>query len=241
MQKALMGVLLAIAFGAAALVATHGSPPDRAQNPGENSGNQASTPSVQATAVPGGRAGRVPDYPVRPPGDPAAVAHGKQIFSVNCSFCHGPDARGGEGGPNLVRSQLVMDDKNGELIGTVVQSGRPDKGMPQFNLSSGDVSDLAAFIHSFPVGGKVGPTGTVNPLVGDAKAGEIYFSGAGKCNTCHSVNGDLAGIGWENCRHTRTARFNSHWRRRQRKRRCAFERSRQDCHGNVAFGPDGTG
>jgi len=190
-----MGVLLAIAFGAAALVTAHDSPPDRAQNPGENAGNQASTPSAQATAVPGGRAGRVPDYPVRPPGDPAAVAHGKQIFSVNCSFCHGPDARGGEGGPNLVRSQLVMDDKNGELIGTVVQNGRPDKGMPQFNLASGDVSDVAAFIHSFPVGGKVGPTGTVNPLVGDAKAGEIYFSGAGKCNTCHSVDGDLAGIG----------------------------------------------
>jgi hypothetical protein len=88
-----------------------------------------------------------------------------------------------------------MDDKNGELIGTVVQNGRPDKGMPQFNLAAADVSDVAAFIHSFPVGGKVGPTGTVNPLVGDAKAGEIYFRGAGKCNTCHSVDGDLAGIG----------------------------------------------
>ena len=62
-------------------------------------------------------------------------------------------------------------------------------------LATSDVSDIAAFIHSFPVGGKVGPTGTVNPLVGDAKAGQIYFSGEGKCNTCHSVTGDLAGIG----------------------------------------------
>ena len=57
------------------------------------------------------------------------------------------------------------------------------------------MADVAAFIHSFPVGGKVGPSGTVNPLVGDAKAGEIYFNGAGKCNTCHSVTGDLTGIG----------------------------------------------
>jgi cytochrome c oxidase cbb3-type subunit 3 len=31
--------------------------------------------------------------------------------------------------------------------------------------------------------------------VGDAKAGEAYFNGAGKCSTCHSVSGDLAGIG----------------------------------------------
>jgi cytochrome c oxidase cbb3-type subunit III len=88
-----------------------------------------------------------------------------------------------------------MDDKNGELIASVVQNGRPDRGMPQFNLASAEVADVAAFIHSFPVGGKVGPTGTVNPLVGDAKTGEAYFSGLGKCSTCHSVTGDLAGIG----------------------------------------------
>jgi hypothetical protein len=29
---------------------------------------------------------------------------------------------------------------------------------------------------------------------GDAKQGEIYFNGPGKCNTCHSKTGDLAGI-----------------------------------------------
>ena len=34
-----------------------------------------------------------------------------------------------------------------------------------------------------------------NVLTGDAKAGEAYFNGAGKCNTCHSPTRDLAGIG----------------------------------------------
>jgi cytochrome c oxidase cbb3-type subunit 3 len=29
---------------------------------------------------------------------------------------------------------------------------------------------------------------------GDAKAGAEYFNGAGKCATCHSVTGDLAGL-----------------------------------------------
>jgi len=29
---------------------------------------------------------------------------------------------------------------------------------------------------------------------GDAKAGEAYFNGAGKCTTCHAATGDLAGI-----------------------------------------------
>ncbi len=32
-------------------------------------------------------------------------------------------------------------------------------------------------------------------LVGDPKAGELYFNGGGKCNTCHSPTGDLKGIG----------------------------------------------
>jgi mono/diheme cytochrome c family protein len=120
---------------------------------------------------------------------------GRQIFSANCSFCHGSDARGGEGGPNLIRSQLVLDDKKGELIATVVQNGRPDKGMPKFDLTTEEISTIAAFIHSMPVGGRAATTGTVDPLVGDAKAGEAYFNGPGKCTACHSVTGDLAGIG----------------------------------------------
>ena len=32
-------------------------------------------------------------------------------------------------------------------------------------------------------------------LVGDAKAGEAYFNGEGRCATCHSPTGDLAGYG----------------------------------------------
>jgi len=123
------------------------------------------------------------------------VARGRQIFSANCSFCHGSDARGGEGGPNLIRSQLVLDDHDGELIATVVQNGRPDKGMPKFDLPTQDIATIAAFIHSMPVGGRAATTGNVDPLVGNAKAGEAYFNGPGKCATCHSVSGDLAGIG----------------------------------------------
>jgi cytochrome c oxidase cbb3-type subunit 3 len=182
---------LAIIVSAAALVAAQAPPPATGDSATDRQG------ALGGAAARDGRAGRggVPDYPVRLPGDPDAVARGRRIFGVNCGFCHGSDARGGESGPNLVRSQLVMDDKNGELIAAVVQIGRQDKGMPQFKLAASDVSDIIAFIHSIPEGAKVGPTGTVNPLVGDANAGEAYFNGPGKCYTCHSVTGDLAGIG----------------------------------------------
>jgi len=35
----------------------------------------------------------VVEYPPRPPADPAAVERGKALYGVNCTFCHGTDAR----------------------------------------------------------------------------------------------------------------------------------------------------
>ena len=32
-------------------------------------------------------------------------------------------------------------------------------------------------------------------LVGDPKAGEAFFNGAGRCSSCHSPAGDLKGVG----------------------------------------------
>lgn len=135
------------------------------------------------------------DFP-RPPGDPAAIARGKQVFSVNCGFCHGSDARGGEGGPNLLRSPIVLNDRQGEVVAAVVLNGRMEKGMPKFNLPTPSVADIAAYLHSIEVGRK--DTAQFNPkrvLVGDAVAGKAYFNGKGGCGACHSVEKDLAGIG----------------------------------------------
>jgi cytochrome c oxidase cbb3-type subunit III len=122
------------------------------------------------------------------------LERGRAAYGVNCNFCHGSDARGGEGGPNLLRSQLVLDDQNGELIAPVVQNGRPDQGMPKFNMTNAQIADVAAYIHNFKVGG-YDESRMVPPsvLVGDAKAGEAYFKL--KCASCHSATGDLKGIG----------------------------------------------
>lgn len=135
-------------------------------------------------------------FPVRPPGDPAKIASGKALYSVNCSFCHGANAKGGEGGPNLIRSEIVLDDQHGEGIGLVVLNGRVDKGMPRFTLSSDQIGDIAAFLHSFPVGDAArSGIPRVNSLVGDATRGAAFFNGAGHCTNCHSSSGNLAGVG----------------------------------------------
>lgn len=130
----------------------------------------------------------------RPPDDPAAVARGKQVFSVNCAFCHGSDGRGGEGGPNLLRSPIVLNDRKGEIIAAVVLNGRLEKGMPKFNLPMDNIADIAAYIHSI----KVGAASNFTPrmvLVGNAAAGKAYFNGKGGCTKCHSAKKDLAGVG----------------------------------------------
>ena len=143
----------------------------------------------------GGAAGRGPVYPMHPQADDATVARGQQVYSQNCASCHGMDARGGQGGINLVRSQLVMDDNNGELIAPVIQNGRPDLGMPKFDLTLDQITDIAGYLHKVGASYRTIVDYPTNILVGDASAGQTFFNGDGKCSTCHSVTGDLAGIG----------------------------------------------
>jgi len=142
----------------------------------------------------GGRIGGIGigAYPQRKE-DEAAVERGRATFSTNCAFCHGADIRGGDGGPSLLRSQLVLDDQKGELIGPVIRSGRADRGMPAFALSPEQIADLAAFMHSFRVAGyDASRDRPPSIVVGDAATGEKYFTET--CGSCHSATGDLQGI-----------------------------------------------
>jgi mono/diheme cytochrome c family protein len=88
----------------------------------------------------------------------------------------------------------VLTDQQGELITPIVQSGVPARGMPKFTLSATDIADIAAWLHSQPLSDRGAPS-MLDILVGNAKAGETYFNGAGRCTQCHTVTGDLAGIG----------------------------------------------
>jgi mono/diheme cytochrome c family protein len=115
------------------------------------------------------------------------------LYGVNCAFCHGADTRGGDGGPSLLRSSIVLDDHNGELMAPVVQNGRTDRGMPKFAFSREQVSDVAAFVHTFRAAGyDESRQRPVNIVVGDSRAGEAFFTA--KCGSCHSVTGDLRGL-----------------------------------------------
>ena len=162
------------------------------------------TPPAQTPpAAPAQGRGRGPGvFPAqqRPPGDPAVVARGKALFGVTCALCHGQDLRGGQlNGPNLLRSQLVLGDQDGEAIMPVIRGGRPEKGMPPIPMPDEDMKAIAEYIHSMaalsPRQGMPPPSDTppvLNVLVGDAAAGRVYFEA--KCSSCHSPAGDLQGI-----------------------------------------------
>lgn len=133
---------------------------------------------------------------VYPASDAATVERGKKQFLSTCAFCHGSNAKGGESGPDLLRSVLVLDDEHGDKIGPVILHGRPEKGMPKFNLSQEQIADISVFLlDRVKAAAERGTYQILNIVSGDPNAGQAYFNGAGQCSTCHSVTGDLAHIG----------------------------------------------
>ena len=189
-MRAKLGLLMTtcLAVGSMAAMTTAQGPP---QGRGGGAGRQGGNPNATFPAQ------------QRPPADPALIARGQGLYGVHCRACHGVDLRGGDiGGPNLLRSQLALNDLEGELMGPIITQGRQTPGMapmPPIALSADDVKAVAAYVHSVqatmrgqgspPPGTEVTP----NILVGDARAGEAYFKAT--CSSCHSVTGDLQGVG----------------------------------------------
>ena len=146
---------------------------------------------------------RPPDFPAqqRALADAAMVERGEKIYSANCRFCHGADLRGGDsGGPNLLRSRLVFNDQEGELIGPIVLGGAQTPGvgmMPPIPMPAEDIKALAGYLHSVQAtmrGQGNPPPGQekkLNVLVGDAAAGKTYFDA--HCTSCHSAD-DVKGL-----------------------------------------------
>jgi len=125
--------------------------------------------------------------------DNAAATRGRAVYAQYCINCHGSNVKGGENGPDLIRSVVVLRDRLGADIGPAMKKldGHPK------DLTQAQVLDLSHFLHQ-----RIEATSSsrntnqpANVLTGNADAGKTYFNGAGKCSSCHSPTGDLAGIG----------------------------------------------
>ncbi|MBI6895887.1 cytochrome-c oxidase, cbb3-type subunit III [Pseudomonas putida] len=114
--------------------------------------------------------------------DPQALKMGSRLFASNCSVCHGSDAKGSYGFPNLTDSDWRWGGEP-ETIKASIMNGRHGV-MPGWSTVIGEqgVADVAAFVltnldgRSLPEGVKADP----------AKGQEIF---ATNCVACHGPEG----------------------------------------------------
>jgi cytochrome c oxidase cbb3-type subunit III len=114
--------------------------------------------------------------------DPAALKMGSRLFASNCSVCHGSDAKGAYGFPNLTDADWRWGGEP-ETIKASIMNGRHGV-MPAWVEVIGDqgVADVAAYVltnldgRSLPEGVKADPV----------KGKELFAS---NCVACHGPEG----------------------------------------------------
>ncbi|MDO2951470.1 cytochrome-c oxidase, cbb3-type subunit III [Aeromonas simiae] len=110
--------------------------------------------------------------------DPNALKVGQRLFLQNCAQCHGSDARGGKGFPNLTDGEWLWGGQP-EQIKTTIMNGRQGIMAPWGDVLGKDGGkEAAAYVLS--LSGR-----TVNPI--QAKKGEARF--ATICAACHGPDG----------------------------------------------------
>jgi mono/diheme cytochrome c family protein len=126
--------------------------------------------------------------------DEAAANRGRLVYATECITCHGTHARGGDKGADLIRSEVLLHDRYGSEIGPFLRKGHPTQTTPAAQLTQAQIEDLSHTLHQEVYNTLRAALQIQNVLTGDPAAGAAYFSGAGKCSTCHSATGDLAHI-----------------------------------------------
>ena len=79
-------------------------------------------------------------------GDPQAVEMGRNLYAHNCSTCHGSDARGARGYPNLTDDHWIWGSQPGQIEHSVVLGRRAV--MPAFGDALGEdgVRNVAVYV-----------------------------------------------------------------------------------------------
>lgn len=109
--------------------------------------------------------------------DDTAMRTGGRLFANNCAICHGSDARGARGFPNLVDNDWLYGGQ-AEQIKTTILAGR-NANMPAWIGVLGDagVKDVTSYVLS--LSGRKAPTQEI-------AAGKTKFA---VCAACHGATG----------------------------------------------------
>lgn len=109
--------------------------------------------------------------------DEQALKMGGRLFASNCSVCHGSDAKGAYGFPNLTDNDWLYGGEP-ETIKTTIMAGR-QAAMPAWKDSIGEegIRNVAGYIRT--LSGMKNPEG----IEVDLAAGQNIF--ATNCAVCH--------------------------------------------------------
>jgi cytochrome c oxidase cbb3-type subunit 3 len=111
--------------------------------------------------------------------DPKAVATGRRIFSHTCAMCHGSDARGAKGYPNLTDDKWQWGGSPADILATI-QNGRQAAMPPLAAVLGGEGNVITTAVYVQSLSGQ-----KVDPLL--ANDGKQIFSGI--CAGCPGADG----------------------------------------------------
>jgi cytochrome c oxidase cbb3-type subunit III len=125
---------------------------------------------------------------------PADIQYGAQIFASQCTACHGEN---GDLIPGVnFRAgtfKRVISDND---IRATVTTGVPGTAMQPFNFGASELTGIVSYLRN------MSSFDTKGMVLGNRTRGQALFEGAGKCASCHAVNGkgprvapDLGDIG----------------------------------------------
>ncbi|MEE4729999.1 cytochrome-c oxidase, cbb3-type subunit III [Pseudomonas alliivorans] len=114
--------------------------------------------------------------------DPKALGMGARLFASNCSVCHGSDAKGAYGFPNLTDDNWRWGG-DPQSIKTSILNGR-HAVMPAWGdvLGEQGVRDVSAYVMTLMAGRNLPEGAKADPVAGQ----KIYST---SCVACHGIEG----------------------------------------------------
>jgi cytochrome c oxidase cbb3-type subunit 3 len=111
-------------------------------------------------------------------GEPAAIAIGERLFMNNCAQCHGSDARGSKGFPDLTDTDWLHGGSPQKIAETITQGRRGH--MPPMAAAVGSADDVKNVAH-YVLSLSGSPHDSLRSQLGRSKFAS--------CAACHGVDG----------------------------------------------------
>jgi len=109
------------------------------------------------------------------------IQYGAQIFATQCTACHGENGDQIPG-VNFRAGQFKRVISDNDLRATIT-TGVPGTAMQPFTFGAAELTGIVSYLRN------MGSFNARGMMMGNASRGQALFEGAGKCASCHAVNG----------------------------------------------------